>query len=72
MYRSVMNLCVHCKNDTNFIKSIEDYVSAHKEEDIFKWVEEYIKEIGEHKVLQKVIDNATFNDCEKYDGIIKS
>lgn len=65
MRRSVMNLYVHCKNGTSFIKSVEDCASVHTGEHIFRSIEDCIKEMGKHRVLQVVIDNVVVNMAAK-------
>jgi len=46
----VMNLCVHCKADTSFLKSIENS-NAYTGEYIFIWVEKCIQVIRQNCVL---------------------
>jgi len=60
-----MNLCVHCKAGTHFLKSIEDSANAHTREYIFNWVEMCIQEVGENRVLQVVTDNHPSNMAVK-------
>lgn len=66
----VMNLCVRCKNSTSFIKFIEDFALAHRVEYIFKQVEECIKVIGEHQVVQVVTHNVTFNMAHEEQDVV--
>ena len=49
--RSVINLCVHCKADTSFLKFIENSANAYKEEYTFQWVEKCMQDVGENRVL---------------------
>ena len=60
-----MNLCVHFKAGTSFLKSIEDSANAHTGEYIFNWVEKCIQEVGENRVLQVVTDNHPSNMAAK-------
>lgn len=62
---NVMNLCIHYKNGTSFIKFVEYFASMHTGEYVFKWVENCIKEIREHRVLQIVTENAVVNMAAK-------
>ena len=65
LHRSVMNLCVHCKEGTSFIKSIEDSDQPHTGPYIFKWIEDCINEIDEENVIQVVTDNHSSNMMAK-------
>lgn len=56
-YRSVKNLCVHYKEETNFIKSIENSTNAHTGEYIFNWVKNCFKKVGEKRVFQVITNN---------------
>lgn len=56
---------MHYKSITNFIKSVKDFASAHIGEYILRWVEDCIKEIGGHRVLQVITDNASANMVAK-------
>ena len=60
-----MNLYVHCKEGTSFIKSIEDFDQPHTGPYIFKWIEDCINEIEEENVIQVVIDNHSSNMMAK-------
>lgn len=60
-----MNLCVHYKLGTCFIKSTEDSNPVHAGEYIFNWVDSYIKKIGEQLVVQVVTDNVAANMSAK-------
>lgn len=59
--RSVMNLCVNCKEGTTFLSSKEDSESSHTGQYIFEYVDKFIDEIGPQYVVQVVTDNATNN-----------
>lgn len=61
LHRSIMNLCVHCKDGTSFIKSIDASQEAHTWPYIYEWVEKCIQKIGEDRVIQVVTDNASSN-----------
>ena len=60
-----MNLCVHCKEGTSFIKSIEDSDQPHTGSYIFKWIEDCINEIDEENVIQVVTENHSSNMMTK-------
>ncbi|XP_047326444.1 uncharacterized protein LOC124930127 [Impatiens glandulifera] len=59
--RSIMNLCVHCREGMSFLSSREDSDSAHTGDYIFEYVDKCIEDIGEDKVVQVVTDNALNN-----------
>ena len=59
--RSIMNLCVNCKEGTIFLSSKEASDEAHTGEYIFEYVDKCIEEIGPEKVVQVVTDNASNN-----------
>ena len=59
--RSIMNLCVNCKDGTTFLSSREDSASSHTGSYIFEYVDKCIEEVGPQNVVQVVTDNATNN-----------
>ncbi|TQD97471.1 hypothetical protein C1H46_016932 [Malus baccata] len=59
--RSIMNLCVNCKEGTIFLSSKECSSEAHTGEYIFEYVDKCIEEIGPQNVIQVVTDNASNN-----------
>ncbi|CAN6565928.1 unnamed protein product [Malus baccata var. baccata] len=59
--RSIMNLCVNCKEGTIFLSSKECSSEAHTREYIFEYVDKCIEEIGPQNVIQVVTDNASNN-----------
>ncbi|KAL5806564.1 hypothetical protein ACOSQ4_029297 [Xanthoceras sorbifolium] len=59
--RSIMNLCVNCREETTFLSSKESSDEAHTGEHIFQNVDGCIEQIGPHNVIQVVTDNATNN-----------
>ncbi|XP_050157550.1 uncharacterized protein LOC126631471 [Malus sylvestris] len=59
--RSIMNLCVNCKEDTIFLSSKECSSEAHTKEYIFEYVDKCVEEIGPQNVIQVVTDNASNN-----------
>ncbi|TXG64053.1 hypothetical protein EZV62_011047 [Acer yangbiense] len=59
--RSIMNLCVNCKEDTTFLSSKESSDVAHTGEHIFSYVLAAIEEVGPENVVQVVTDNASNN-----------
>ncbi|KAM2798942.1 hypothetical protein COP1_003841 [Malus domestica] len=59
--RSIMNLCVNCKEGTIFLSSKECSSEAHTGEYIFEYVDKCIKEVGSQNVVQVVTDNASNN-----------
>ncbi|KAK3218771.1 hypothetical protein Dsin_012741 [Dipteronia sinensis] len=59
--RSIMNLCVNCKEGTTFLSSKDSSAEAHTGENIFKYVLSAIEEVGPENVVQVVTDNASNN-----------
>ncbi|TXG72825.1 hypothetical protein EZV62_001404 [Acer yangbiense] len=59
--RSIMNLCVNCKEDTTFLSSKESSDVAHTCEHIFNYVLAAIEEVGPENVVQVVTNNASNN-----------
>ncbi|KAL5742199.1 hypothetical protein ACOSP7_028931 [Xanthoceras sorbifolium] len=59
--RSIMNLCVNCREETTFLSSKESSDEAHTREHIFQYVDGCIEQVGPHNVIQVVTDNATNN-----------
>ncbi|XP_070678439.1 uncharacterized protein [Malus domestica] len=59
--RSIMNLCVNCKEGTIFLSSNECSSEAHTGEYIFEYVDKCIEEVGSQNVVQVVTDNASNN-----------
>ncbi|CAN6716044.1 unnamed protein product [Malus baccata var. baccata] len=59
--RSIMNLCVNCKEGTIFLSSKECSSKAHIGEYIFEYVDKCVEEIGPQNVIQVVTDNASNN-----------
>ncbi|CAH9140124.1 unnamed protein product [Cuscuta epithymum] len=59
--RSIMNLCVNCKEGTCFLSSLDASNESHTGEFIFEYVDKCIQEVGPENVVQIVTDNATNN-----------
>ncbi|KAI8542832.1 hypothetical protein RHMOL_Rhmol08G0170100 [Rhododendron molle] len=59
--RSIMNLCVNCKEGTTFLSSKETSDESHTGEYIFNYVDKCIEEVGPKNVVQVVTDNASNN-----------
>jgi hypothetical protein len=59
--RSVMNLCVHCREGVSFFDSKEASNDAHTGQYIFEYVDQCIETIGADKIVQIVTDNASNN-----------
>ncbi|TXG67650.1 hypothetical protein EZV62_008925 [Acer yangbiense] len=59
--RSIMNLCVNCKEGTTFLSSKESSNEAHTGEHIFDYVLKCIEQVGPQNVVQVVTDNAANN-----------
>ncbi|CAN6584346.1 unnamed protein product [Malus baccata var. baccata] len=60
--RSIMNLCVNCKEGTIFLnKKHNEFIEAHTWEYIFEYVDKCVEEIGPLNVIQVVTDNASNN-----------
>ncbi|GFZ18507.1 HAT transposon superfamily protein [Actinidia rufa] len=59
--RSIMNLCVNCKEGTTFLSSREDSDEAHAGKYIFEYVDKCIEDVGPQNVIQVVTDNASNN-----------
>ncbi|KAK3221712.1 hypothetical protein Dsin_008737 [Dipteronia sinensis] len=59
--RSIMNLCVNCKEGTTFLSSKYSSAEAHIGENILKYVLSAIEEVGPENVVQVVTDNASNN-----------
>ncbi|CAM8936807.1 unnamed protein product [Rhodiola kirilowii] len=67
--RSIMNLCVNCPEGTTFLSSVEASNESHTGQYIFEYVDKCIEEIGPHRVVQVVTDNASNNMAAK--GLLK-
>ncbi|XP_073019346.1 uncharacterized protein [Primulina eburnea] len=63
--RSIMNLCVNCKEGTTFLSSREASDEAHTGNYIFEYVDKCIEEVGAQSVVQVVTDNASNNMAAK-------
>ncbi|XP_073024252.1 uncharacterized protein [Primulina eburnea] len=59
--RSILNLCVNCKEGTAFLESKESSDEAHTAGHIFEYVDKCVEQVGAHNVVQIVTDNATNN-----------
>ncbi|XP_075479611.1 uncharacterized protein LOC142520502 [Primulina tabacum] len=59
--RSILNLCVNCKEGTVFLESKESSNEAHTAGLIFEYVDKCVEQVGAHNVVQIVTDNATNN-----------
>ncbi|XP_058210432.1 uncharacterized protein LOC131322890 [Rhododendron vialii] len=59
--RSIMNLCVNCKQGTCFLSSKEDSEVSHTGVYIFDYIDKFIEDIGVQNVVQVVTDNASNN-----------
>ncbi|KAL5757895.1 hypothetical protein ACOSP7_020506 [Xanthoceras sorbifolium] len=59
--RSIMSLCVNCREGTTFLSSKESSDEAHTGEHIFQYVDGCIEQVGPQNVIQVVTDNATNN-----------
>ncbi|TXG48575.1 hypothetical protein EZV62_024450 [Acer yangbiense] len=59
--RSIMNLCVNCKEGTTFLSSKESSNEAHTGEHIFDYVLKCIEQVGPQNVVQVVTDNVANN-----------
>ncbi|GFS33428.1 HAT transposon superfamily protein [Actinidia rufa] len=59
--RTIMNLCVNCKEGTTFLSSREDSEEAHTGQYIFEYVDKCIEDVGPQNVIQVVTDNASNN-----------
>ncbi|CAL9238776.1 unnamed protein product [Arabidopsis halleri] len=59
--RSIMNLCINCKEGTMFLSSKDCSDDSHTCEYIFEYVNECIEKLGGDHVVQVVTDNATNN-----------
>ncbi|KAI8535117.1 hypothetical protein RHMOL_Rhmol10G0150200 [Rhododendron molle] len=59
--RSIMNLCVNCKQGTCFLSSKEDSEASHTGVYIFDYIDKFIEDIGVQNVVQVVTDNASNN-----------
>lgn len=63
--RSIMNLCINCKEGTTFLSSREASNEAHTGNYIFEYVDKCIEEVGPQNVVQVVTDNASNNMAAK-------
>ncbi|XP_073030706.1 uncharacterized protein [Primulina eburnea] len=76
--RSILNLCVNCKEGTVFLESKESSEEAHTAGLIFEYVDKCVEQVGAHNVVQIVTDNAINNMAaaklmkEKWPGIFWS
>uniref|UniRef100_UPI0005C9ACA9 uncharacterized protein LOC101303082 n=1 Tax=Fragaria vesca subsp. vesca TaxID=101020 RepID=UPI0005C9ACA9 len=59
--RSIMNLCVNCKEGTTFLSSKEASNESHTGAYIFEYVDKCIEVVGPQNVVQVVTDNASNN-----------
>ena len=59
--RSILNLCVNCKEGTTFLESKESSDEAHTAELIFEYVDKCVEQVGAQNIVQIVTDNATNN-----------
>ncbi|XP_010445192.1 PREDICTED: uncharacterized protein LOC104727821 [Camelina sativa] len=59
--RSIMNLCINCKEGAMFLSSKDCSDDSHTGEYIFAYVNECIEKLGGDHVVQVVTDNATNN-----------
>ncbi|CAN7104012.1 unnamed protein product [Brassica rapa subsp. narinosa] len=59
--RSIMNLCVNSRGGTCFLSSKDTSKDSHTGEYIFKYIDQWIEDIGAEKIVQVVTDNATNN-----------
>ncbi|KAL5704073.1 hypothetical protein ACHQM5_022546 [Ranunculus cassubicifolius] len=63
--RSIMNLCVNCKEGTMFLACKEASEDAHTGEYIFQYVDKCVEEVGPQNVVQVVTDNSPNNMAAK-------
>ncbi|ESQ43577.1 hypothetical protein EUTSA_v10015438mg [Eutrema salsugineum] len=59
--RSIMNLCINCKEGTTFLSSKDCSDDAYTGQYIFEYVNGCIEKVGGDHVVQVVTDNATNN-----------
>ncbi|KAF7113036.1 hypothetical protein RHSIM_RhsimUnG0167600 [Rhododendron simsii] len=59
--RSIMNLCINCKQGTCFLASKEDSEASHAGVYSFEHVDKFIEDIGAQNIVQVVMDNASNN-----------
>ncbi|XP_075479279.1 uncharacterized protein LOC142520165 [Primulina tabacum] len=59
--RSVLNLCVNCKEGTVLLESKESSDEAHTTGLIFEYVDKCVEQVGAQNVVQIVKENATNN-----------
>ena len=59
--RSIMNLCVNSRGGTCFLSSKDASTESHTGLYIFEYIDRCIGEVGAHKVVQVVTDNALNN-----------
>ncbi|KZV55498.1 hypothetical protein F511_38876 [Dorcoceras hygrometricum] len=59
--RSILNMCVNCKEGTTFLESKESSDEAHTARLIFEYVDKCVELVGAQNVVQIVTDNATNN-----------
>ncbi|CAF2085644.1 unnamed protein product [Brassica napus] len=59
--RSIMNLCVNSRGGTFFLSSKDASTESHTGLYIFEYIDRCIGEVGAHKVVQVVTDNALNN-----------
>ncbi|XP_073065998.1 uncharacterized protein [Primulina eburnea] len=59
--RSILNLCVNCKEGTVFFESKESSDEAHTAGLIFEYVDKCVEQVGAQNVVHIVTDNATNN-----------
>ncbi|KZV22816.1 hypothetical protein F511_12960 [Dorcoceras hygrometricum] len=59
--RSILNMCVNCREGTTFLESKESSDEAHIARLIFQYVDKCVEHVGAQNVVQIVTDNATNN-----------
>lgn len=59
--RSILNLCINCKEGTTFVESKESSDEAHTCTLIFKYVDKFVEQVRAQNVVQIVTDNASNN-----------
>ncbi|KZV37838.1 hypothetical protein F511_10868 [Dorcoceras hygrometricum] len=63
--KSILNMCVNCREGTTFLESKESSDEAHTARLIFEYVDKYVEHVGAQNVVQIVTDNATNNMAAK-------
>ncbi|KZV45877.1 hypothetical protein F511_35545, partial [Dorcoceras hygrometricum] len=59
--RSILIMCVNCREGTTFLESKESSDEAHTARLIFEYVDKCVEHVGAQNVVQIVTDNATNN-----------